>query len=338
MLFKRAYGCLMGTACGDAMGMPAYFTPAETRSKIGWIDRFLDAPDDHPVHRGLAAGRVTDDTQQAMHLAAAIIEDGGLTVEGVARQLVRWYESVGGDDSPYVGPSTKRAMVQLRQGADPHQTGFFGETNGAAMRIAPVGIINPGNIDAAVADAAISCTPTHFTNIAVSGASAIAAAIATGMAGAERVHDVIEAAKEGALIGVGLGRRVITPNLARRIELAVEIASQPRPVPDRLEELFDLTGAGLAISEVVPTALGVFVMAEGDPVRTAIYAANVSGDADTVAAIAGAVAGAFTGIDAFPAEFIDTIIRANPEYDFEGTARALAEIAIARPREWRGGA
>ena len=67
-------------------------------------------------------------------------------------------------------------MAALKAGEDPQLSGVHGDTNGGAMRISPLGLIHPGRPEAAVHDAIIACTPTHFTNVALSGACAVAAA------------------------------------------------------------------------------------------------------------------------------------------------------------------
>jgi ADP-ribosylglycohydrolase len=81
-------------------------------------------------------------------------------------------------------------------------------------------------------------------------------------------------------------------------------------------------GASLSVPETVGSAFGVLVMAGGDPRQTAIYAANLSGDADTVGAIACAMAGAFSGIEAF-----DPAILAKLEADEVVQAYGVREIA-----------
>jgi ADP-ribosylglycohydrolase len=96
---------------------------------------------------------------------------------------------------------------------------------------------------------------------------------------------------------------------------------------DRLQNLYELIGATLAPADSVPCAFGVLAMANGNPVETAILAAALSGDADTVGAMACAIAGAWQGGDAIPAEYMETIRQANPHYDFEELAEALYDIA-----------
>src|SRR3954447_3488643 len=130
-LEARILGCLYGIAVGDAMGTAAYLVRSESVAKLGRITGFL-APDPvHPIHRGFRRGQVTDDTEQTIALAEAIIADGDVTVGGVARALVRWYDAVGGDEARWVGPSTRRALQAIKAGADPHTTGHYGTTNGA---------------------------------------------------------------------------------------------------------------------------------------------------------------------------------------------------------------
>ncbi len=81
--------------------------------------------------------------------------------------------------------------------------------------------------------------------------------------------------------------------------MAVEIARGAGTPLQRLRELYDVIGTSLSVPETVGSAFGVVVMAEGDPKQTAIYAANLSGDADTVGAIACAISGTYAGFDAF---------------------------------------
>ena len=68
-------------------------------------------------------------------------------------------------------------------------------------------------------------------------------------------------------------------------------------------------------------------MADGNPEEAAIFAAALSGDADTIGAMACAIAGAWQGVDAIPLRHIETIRQANPQYDFEEIAEALYELA-----------
>lgn len=332
-LYDHILGGLYGQALGDGWCMPAMLTPDQTWERYGgWIDRFLPGAADHPVHGGLPPGRITDDTEQAFQLAAAIAEDGGVTLDGAVRAVLRWYDYVGGESCPYIGPSTRRAVKQLLAGADPRASGRGGDTNGAAMRVSVVGLIHPGDVAGAARDAATQSIPTHNTDVAMAGAAAVAGAVAAALAPGAQLDDILRAGVAAAEIGRTLGPAYMGASVARRIELAVAIARKLGEPRARIQELYDIVGSTLAISESVPAAFGVLAMAAGDPLQTATYAAALAGDADTVGAMACAIAGAWRGAGAFPADIVATIKSANPELDFEGTARALTQLAEQAPK------
>jgi ADP-ribosylglycohydrolase len=329
-VYPHILGGLYGQALGDAWGMAAYLRPSQTWAYYnGWIEELVSAPPDHPVHAGFKAGQVTDDTQQAMALAQIIIKEAGITVEGAARAVVAWYDEIDGDNSPFVGPSTRRAVAALKAGLDPHLTGLQGDTNGGAMRVSPIGLIHPGDPIAAVEDAIIACTPTHFTDVAVSGACAVAAAIAQALTPNTTLEEIVNIAVWAADVGLRRGSPWLGASVARKIDFAVRLATDVNVNDsDRIQNLYDLIGSTLATADAVPCAFGILAMADGDPVEAAIYAAALSGDADTVGAMACAIAGAWRSVDAIPLEHIEILRQANPQYDFEETAEGLFAVAL----------
>lgn len=304
-LKNKILGGLYGQALGDAWAMPAYFDPQQTWEKYGgWIESFLDAPDDHEVHKGLTAANITDDSEQAFSLAQEYIKAGSVTTDATIAALMAWYDRVDGDNSAYVGPSTRAAITALKKGADPVTAGRRGDTNGAAMRVSVVGLLNYNDPLGAIKDAEISCVPTHGTNAAISGASAVASAIAIAMRDDATIDSVVAAGVLGAELGRSKGTKWLHASVTRRIEQAVAIARKGGDPYARLIEIYDYVGTSLAIGETVGAAFGIFVMANGDPVQTAIYGAALSGDADTVAAIACAIAGAYKGIEGIDPKYI----------------------------------
>lgn len=330
-LLEKIRGGFYGQAFGDAWAMPAFLNPQQTWNFYGgYIETFLDGPKDHPVHHNLTAGQVTDDTEQAAAIAEVIIQSGLVTAEGVAQALVNWYDRIGGDESPYVGPSSRRAIKAIMRGEDLDQVGRFGDTNGAAMRISPIGLINPGNVDQAIQDAVTSCIPSHNTDVAISGAAAVAGGIAAALATNSTLEDVVNAGVAAAEVGRRYGHVWLGASIPRRIQWAVDLVSTDKPDRARLQDVYDLVGTSLAMSEAVPAAFGIFVMAEGDPSQAAILAAALSGDADTVAAMACAIAGAWKGIKAFNPDHLETLEKANPWLDFIGLTTGLYEIALQR--------
>jgi len=331
-LFEHAYGCLVGVAVGDAMGMPSsLMTPDEIRSQIGHIEWFLSPPKGHYIHDGLAAGSTTDDTAQTLAVAQAVISDKGKVVpESVAYKILAWAESIGAleEGALVLGPSSMRALSLLKKGVSPAEAGKFGETNGAPMRISPIGIINAGDLTGAVNDTELCCLPTHGTSVAISGAAAVSCGIAKALACPGSIEDVVDAAVWGAEEGAARGRTVAAPSVAKRIQWAVDLALAQDSEDIACKVLYDLVGATVATTETVPIAFALFVLSDGDPMKTAILAANLGGDCDTIGAIACSVAGAYSGISAFPKEAIHLVEEVN-ELDLKSVTMALLKSRAA---------
>ncbi len=328
----KILGGLYGQALGDAFAMPAQIHPDDTERCFGWLASWQAAPPDHIVHAGLPAGRITDDSEQAFSIAQAVIEAGAVTLAAVVHGLVGWYDRVDGDNSPYVGPSTRRGLQALKSGADPRTSGLWGDTNGAPMRIAPIGLLHPGDIKGAVAATVTTCMPTHFTQPAVSGAAAVASAVAAAMVDGATLGKVIDAGFQGAELGRRHGRRWFGCSVADKIGRALAIARSDSDKRKRLRHIYYEIGTTLNVPETVGAAFGILAMAGGDPKEAAILAANLSGDADTIGAIACAIAGTFAGFSTIPAADIavldqDAVFRS---YDVPAIAAGLQALILAK--------
>jgi ADP-ribosylglycohydrolase len=312
-LFDKAYGCLAGVAIGDAMGMPtSFYTPNQIKQKFGFVDRFLDAPKAHPIHNGMVAYQVTDDTQLTIVIANVIINNGKITPEGVAKHILEWALSTKVLESNLIGPSTKSALKKLMLGISPRDSGKFGTTNGAAMRVSPIAIFNADDKKGLIEDVEKACLPTHGTSVAISAASAVAFAIAEGLSASDTTIDsIVEAARAGAKAGVQRGFEYPAASVDKRIELALDLVGRAKNCFDAAIKLYDYIGAGIESNEAIPTAIGIFVAAKGDPMTAIKCAINIGGDSDTIASIVGGISGAFKGIKAFNQVEIENIERVN---------------------------
>ena len=144
---RRARGALTGLALGDALGMPTQSLPrAQIVARWGAVlGGFEPGPPDQPLAPGLPAGSVTDDTEQAVLLGRLLV-DGRGRVDALefARRLMAWEDSMRARGSlDLLGPSTKTALAKLLDGVPVSESGNAGTTNGAAMRVAPIGIAFP---------------------------------------------------------------------------------------------------------------------------------------------------------------------------------------------------
>lgn len=109
----------------------------------------------------------------------------------------------------------------------------------------------------------------------------------------------------------------------------MEIAAASRCLDQAVQDLADVVGAGLSAAEAVPAAIGLFVAASGDPWTTVVGGANIGDDTDTVACMAGAVAGALRGFSAVPLEKYHDVVTAN-QVDVDLVAHRLAGVAHRR--------
>lgn len=335
-LRDRILGSFYGVALGDAMGMPSELWPrARVLEHFGEITGFLPGPDGHFVVDGYIAGQVTDDTQQTIMLAGAIIDGGGVVdTETVARHIVAWADRVGASEGNFLGPSSAKAIAALRAGASPWETGKTGETNGAAMRIAPVGLISRADdLPALVDRVEAACVASHHTDVAISGAALMAAAIAaavdspSGGALDARLDAVLETGYAAAGLGMKRGERVVAASVVARAMLAVDLARRIPDDNDFLQALYDTVGASVATTESVPAAIGLFVRAGGNPLVSALLAANLGGDTDTIGAIAGGLCGAFSGMSAIPEHYRAKLNHVN-ELGFEELTDRLLEYRL----------
>jgi len=333
ILLDRMAGSLAGVAIGDAMGMPCEFlTREEIRTRYAWLD-WVTAPDASHFHHGMCAGRITDDTEQTIALIEALDEHGRITPEVAARAYLKWADDCNAWQSTVMGPSTRRALERLKAGEDPRTTGSSGDTVGAAMRVAPIGLVNAGRLAEAAKECYTSCLPTHGVSIAIGGACSVACAVACAaacepacrVAGAATppaasahgatpaaadegvIGEILDAAVWGAEYGEARGVAWAGASVAARIRLARRIVAESRRPGEALDALYEICGVGMLPTELAPTAMGIVALFGADCAKAVEAAVNMGGDTDTLASIVGAVTGALCGIGGFPAEWVRTV-------------------------------
>ncbi|MEU5958047.1 ADP-ribosylglycohydrolase family protein [Streptomyces sp. NPDC047525] len=312
-LLDRALGAFYGLALGDALGMPTQVMSREDVVRVyGALTGFEPARDDNPVSAGMPAGAVTDDTDQAVIVARLLVEGGGhVDPLRFADELLSWEREMKAKGSfDLLGPSTKAALDAVAGGTDPKEAGRYGTTNGAAMRVTPVGIAFatgplPDFLDRVVE----SCQVTHDTNIGIAGAAAVAAAVSTGVAGGT-LDEAFDAAIAAAEAGARRGNWIAGADIAARIAWARDLVDGLDEAA-ALDRIVALIGTSVASQESVPAAFAVLALTGGDPWRSALLAANLGGDSDTIGAIAGAVAGSVRGLSGLPADAVRTLRTVN---------------------------
>ncbi|MFF7814985.1 ADP-ribosylglycohydrolase family protein [Streptomyces sp. NPDC007945] len=319
---QAATGTLMGLALGDALGFPTEFhdVPAILAKCGPWRTMEL------PVTRGTAY--ITDDTQMTLALARGIrtaMQRGPLTPLRLARpvrdEFVDWYHSPENNRAP--GNTCLRACMLLdgdRPWQDASQIGSKG--CGANMRVAPLGLVPGLNEEqrAGAAQLQAALTHGHPTGLAASDLTARAVwLLAQGVDPAGLVGRLRSYAYENRdtyherWLG-DLWTRSQDPSVRHFVRrgwdecLAVleRLDSVQRTADPELDPC-TYTGDGWIAEEALATGLLCFLLFPGDPLTALRRAACTRGDSDSIAALAGAFAGAHLGADAWPTEWTDRV-------------------------------
>ncbi len=320
-------GTFYGQALGDSMGMPSELWPrSRVKAHFGWIDRFLDGPQENNAACYFKACQFTDDTSMALALADAIIEcHGELVPQVIANNVLTWAEGFDAFNKNIFGPSSKAAMLAIKNGVKIDDLENNGVTNGAAMRVSPLGCLLPTtSLSDFIESVALASSPTHKSDVAIAGAVVIAWAISKAIDG-ERWPAIKDQLPAVALAAQTKKVTTFSPSMASRIELALGVASEHTGIEERMEKIYSLVGAGVSTIESVPAAIAMVELAQTDPNRCAILCANLGGDTDTIGAMATAICGALNGIDAIDSALKKQLDEKN-QLDFAEYARQFMAL------------
>ena len=336
--FSRAYGALAGLALGDALGMPTQaMSPEQIRAVYGTITGLVDADASQPYAPGMPAGSVTDDTEQALLVASLLVRGRGTSSGRVAldagefaHALLAWEDSMIERGSlDLLGPSTKAALERVRAGEDPLTVGGAGTTNGAAMRVTPIGIAMSTADPEAFADAVwSSCQVTHATRQGFQSAALVAAAVSMGIDAARSTTPDLRGLLWKALSYVDSlperGAWTPDPDVVAATRRAMQLVANP--ASSSLECLVEQVGTSVASAQAIPMA---FALLARDPSPQALLdAANIGGDTDTIGAIAGAILGAVLGFEVFVGRGLAQVELAS-HLDLPSVALELLELRAA---------
>ena len=283
----RILGCLQGIATGDAIGKQSEML-AHTDVRRWYphgIRGFEDAPGTViPRYAGNSKhewriGETTDDTERTIAVARAIIAEGRVSHTSIGREMLTCRKCV----HPGV-----RSLWEFHQAGDPARRATEHDGCGAAIRVAPVGILYaPSALDELVIGAREAAISTHGGSLAIAAAAATAAAVSAAIDGAAP-EQILGLAEQAAAQAESQWPGPSGPAMANAI----------RAVHETLAGLPVLRAADLAAScfpnrplTIVPLALGLATVMRSAEDAIAL-AANVGGDSDSVASIAGGILGA----------------------------------------------
>ena len=295
-LRDRFRATMLGCAIGDALGFPFEGAPPEAIARIPTIaEDFVSRP------RGrFQKGQYTDDTQMMLALAEAIVAEGRVEGRAIAHRLaLLWRDGTILAAGQACTESVERLLTGVPWMSAGAAIGKAG--NGAAVRAPPLGLLHFDDLARIPRDCEIQGVITHKDPRAQAGGAAIAAAVALNL-GEPLPLDLY-------CYRVALIVAALDAELASEIERLPQLARFEPPAAARV-----IAKAGLAplhqsdwpgISPfVVPSVLMALYsfLREPEDFRACMNVAlRAGGDADSVAAMAGAVSGAHLGCMGLPA-------------------------------------
>jgi len=293
---------LLGLAAGDVLG--AGFE-GEDRAVV----RAMHGP---VVAEPLRGALYTDDTQQALVLAFHILRHGRVRPQQLAADLA----ALAGPPSAYrgVGRGFAAFLGHLHEGAAPDEAAQPSAGNGAAMRVAPIGIANCADFEGVLAESIAAGLVTHADPIGVAAGTAVAVAIwaaSLGQRGSDLVHSAADAAaiaehrlfaEHYERLGPGDHWHAMSRALQGAVELAGEDADDIAAAVGSAAAPTSALGGSEGTEPYAPasvvTAVAVAAGAGDGPMAVGTLV-GLGGDTDTMAAIAGAIWGG-TGFTAWP--------------------------------------
>ncbi|MFJ8232018.1 ADP-ribosylglycohydrolase family protein [Streptomyces sp. NPDC094448] len=353
-LDDRIAGALTGAAVGDALGGPVEgYTPEQIAERHGGRVQGIVGPwngDDWrtarpiaPYHKG--NGHITDDTlmTHALIRVYATVRDH-LDAHAVAEHLVpdlmgtpRWIPELEAEALPLqrIFLAEKWLVARLHYGhIDPREAGSGNIVNcGAAMYMAPVGLVNAADPAAAYAEA-LDIAGAHQSSYGREAAGVFAASVAAactpGATPASVVDTALSLAKDGtraaieAVAEVAVRHTDFEPALT---PLRAAMTPYDTVGPDyRSPGLGARRPSRLHAVEELPIALGMLLIGGGDYRRSVLGAVNYGRDCDSIATMAGAISGALHGAAVVPHEWAKTVAEAS-RLDLDAPARELAAVA-----------
>jgi ADP-ribosylglycohydrolase/fructose-1,6-bisphosphatase/inositol monophosphatase family enzyme len=292
-MLSRAQGALLGQLAGDALGSAVEFQKAEAiRSRHPHGVREIT---DGGTWNTLA-GQPTDDSEMALALARSLAAEGRFNRDAVGRAYVAW-----GASGPFDIGGTTRAGLSALAGRGRPNTGS--ESNGALMRVSPIGLFAARSPELAARLAAEDAALTHPNPVCVAASSAFAAAIAAGIGGAD----------PATMLSVAVAQ-------AGSGDAAAKVRITILQSMDVLPPRFDGSDQG----HVVIALANAFhrLYQRQDLEEALVETVGLGGDTDTNAAIAGALLGACQGRDAIPLRWRRAVL----------SCRAVTSPGVYHPR------
>jgi ADP-ribosylglycohydrolase len=354
-LDRRSVGCLAGAAVGDALGGPTEgHSVHEIRTRYGGPVTGVVAPfyadwatrrPTSPYYKG--DGHVTDDTLMTRCLVSTYADrldhldafDVAATLVPKLMEGLVWVPELERETVPLqrIFLAEKWLVARLHYGhVDPREAGTGNMVNcGAAMYMAPVGIANAGDPGRAYAEA-IDIAGAHQSSYGREAAGVFAAAVACAMDVRATVSAVVatctELARDGtrdAIVAVCETASGLSDPVEQADVLRAAVSPFDSVGPDYRQPHLDARRPSRTKSiEELPVALGLVVVAGGDYRRAVLGGVNYGRDSDSIATMAGAIAGALSGASCIPSPWL-AAVASGSRLDLAESGLTMARVARA---------
>ncbi len=281
-LKSKFLGCLIGAAIGDGLG--------------AWREgrRIAEKEDIASLAERVEELAYTDDTHMTIGVVESLIQSRGFDGEHMTQTFIKNYET-----EPWrgYGPGPPRVFRMIKSGepwdsaaSKIYRGGSFG--NGSVMRVAPIGLLYSNNPAKLREIAYKSSSITHSHELGQEGAALQAYAVALAL----NTPSDEEIDREAFLLKLQTFAQ--TQLYKEKIANTKELLGEQ----DRARVVAVL-GNGIEALNSVPTAIYCFLKQPKSYKDSVIYAISLGGDTDTIASMAGAILGAYLGIEAIPQEW-----------------------------------
>ena len=287
-------GCILGTAVGDALGLPCEGLSARRQRRL--------FPDLSGYHLVLGKGMTSDDTEHTLMLAQSLIETGGYAADLMAGKLsgnFAWRLRFWLLGLPAgIGMATLRAIIKLWLGFPAKHSGVWSAGNAPAMRAALIGVCHGQDRERMSALVRAATRITHTDPKAEAGALAVAYAAHLSAGSADPVTPA------RFLEGLSALPPVRAAGMHEIVEGVCASIARGETAAAYAERIGCANGVTGYVNHTVPVALHVWLRHQRDYAAALTEAIRLGGDTDTVAAIVGALAGAGVGKAGIPQRWL----------------------------------
>lgn len=293
---EKTIATLVGCAIGDALGNPFEMAPAADKELQEWDGMFKAGG---TFWKG-QPGQYTDDTLMTIALSVSLIEKQDFDPEDVAQKYLDWYNS---GNTRGIGPTTAGAMMHLKIGASWQESGATHQHdgrptggNGTAMRVSPIGLVYRNNLEKLLQVAMQDATITHNSLEPKMGSVAVALATAL-LANGTATPQTVSYQVTDVLVDSEVKNKILQAQ--KWLEQGTDLESIT------MEALAEI-GSGGYVPETVGAAF--FCLGATSNFQDAVVLAiKAGGDTDTTAAIVGAMAGTYYGLEGIPKEYKEKV-------------------------------